>query len=130
MKKCRNGWHLYDGRGWGGICSYCILNLNHPTLRRANEFLRSARMEHGDRTLSDLPEARRSMPMRSRQRLAADYKQAASLLKEDLVWSGDFDGIRIDLADMIERFVVADIYPEPMTEIVQKLIADENDLSI
>lgn len=68
--------------------------------------------------------------MRSRQRLAADYKQAASLLKEDLVWSGDFDSIRMDLAAMIERFVVADIYPEPMTEIVQKLIADENDLSI
>ena len=68
--------------------------------------------------------------MRSKRRLNADYRQAAGLLKDDLVWSGDFDNIRLDLMELIERFVQADIYPEPMTEIVQKLIADENDLSI
>lgn len=72
--------------------------------------------------------------MRSRQRIKernfADYKQAASLLRHDLVWSNDFDDIRLDLADLIQRFVDAEIYPEPMTEIVQKLIAVENDLSI
>jgi hypothetical protein len=70
------------------------------------------------------------MPMRQRQRLEADYKQAASLLKDDLVWSGDFDNIRYDLMELIQRFVEAEMYPEPMTAIVQKLIADENDLSI
>jgi hypothetical protein len=68
--------------------------------------------------------------MRSRQRLNADYKQAAALLKDDLVWSGDFDNIRTDLMELIERFVASEIYPEPMTAIVQKLIADENDLSV
>lgn len=68
--------------------------------------------------------------MRSKRRLNADYKQAAGLLKDDLVWSGDFDNIRMDLMEMIERFAEADLYPEPMTQIVHKLIADENDLSI
>ena len=68
--------------------------------------------------------------MRSKRRLNADYNQAASLLKDDLVWSGDFDNIRMDLMELIERIIKAEIYPEPMTAIVQKLIAEENDLSI
>jgi hypothetical protein len=68
--------------------------------------------------------------MRQRKRLEADYKQAAWLLKDDLVWSGDFDNIRLDLVELIERFIASEVYPEPMTEIVQKLIATENDLSI
>lgn len=68
--------------------------------------------------------------MRRNNRLYADYKQAASLLKDDLVWSGDFENIRYDLMELIERFVSSEIYPEPMTAIVQKLIADENDLSV
>ena len=68
--------------------------------------------------------------MRSKRRLNADYNQAASLLKDDLVWSGDFDNIRMDLMELIERFIRAEIYPEPMTALVQKLIAEENDLSI
>ena len=68
--------------------------------------------------------------MRRSSRLYADYKQAASLLKDDLVWSGDFENIRYDLMELIERFVSSEIYPEPMTAIVQKLIADENDLSV
>ena len=32
--------------------------------------------------------------------------------------------------ELIERFIRAEIYPEPMTALVQKLIAEENDLSI
>jgi hypothetical protein len=68
--------------------------------------------------------------VRRNNRLYADYKQAASLLKDDLVWSGDFENIRYDLMELIERFVSSEIYPEPMTAIVQKLIADENDLSV
>jgi spore coat polysaccharide biosynthesis protein SpsF (cytidylyltransferase family) len=73
------------------------------------------------------------MPMRSRidkTRLYTDYRQAAGMLRHDLVWSDDFEVIRGDLADLIQRFIDSDIYPEPMTAIVQKLIADENDLSI
>ena len=68
--------------------------------------------------------------MRPRQRLEADYRQAASLLKDDLVWSGDFDNIRMDLHDLIEFYASANYYPWAMTNIVQKLIAEENDLSI
>jgi len=68
--------------------------------------------------------------MRSKRRLNADYNQAASLLKDDLVWSGDFDNIRMDLHDLIVFYAAANYYPWAMTNIVQKLIAEENDLSI
>ena len=69
--------------------------------------------------------------MRSRKtRLRADYKQAAALLADDLVWSGDFDNIRLDLMEIIHSHVRDDFYPLAMNELVQKLIADENDLSI
>ena len=65
-----------------------------------------------------------------RSRLEADYKQAASLLKDDLVWSGDFENIRLELLELIERYIQVQLYPENITAIVQKLIAEENDLSI
>ena len=68
--------------------------------------------------------------MRSRQRLNADYKQAAGLLRHDLVWSADFDAIRLALADLIQFHADADYPPSALTEIVRQLIADENDLSI
>jgi hypothetical protein len=69
--------------------------------------------------------------MRPRQaRLRADYKQAAALLADDLVWSGDFENIRVDLMEIILSHVKADYYPLPMNELVQKLIATENDLTI
>jgi hypothetical protein len=74
------------------------------------------------------------MRLRSRsvstERLYADYKQAASLLKEDLVWSGDFDNIRFDLMELIQYHAEMKVYPAALTDIVQKLIADENDLSV
>jgi len=65
-----------------------------------------------------------------RPRLDADYRQAASLLKDDLVWSGDFENIRLELLELIERYIQVRLYPENITAIVQKLIAEENDLSI
>ena len=72
--------------------------------------------------------------MRSRQvskdRNFANYKQAVWLLSDDLVWSGDFDNIRLDLMELIDWHARNAIYPEALSEIVQKLIADENDLSI
>jgi hypothetical protein len=68
--------------------------------------------------------------MSMRPRLDADYRQAASLLKDDLVWSGDFENIRLELLELIERYIQVRLYPENITAIVQKLIAEENDLSI
>jgi hypothetical protein len=68
--------------------------------------------------------------VRSTRRLNTDYKQAAALLKDDLVWSGDFDNIRMDLHDLIEFYAKAEYYPSALTGIVDKLIAEENDLSI
>lgn len=64
------------------------------------------------------------------ERLYADYKQASALLKEDLVWSGDFENIRLDLMEMIDSAANQKIFTPHLTEIVQKLIAEENDLSI
>ena len=65
-----------------------------------------------------------------RHRLATDYRQAVSLLKDDLVWSGDFDNIRHDLMELITQHADDGIFPQTLTNIVQKLIAEENDLSI
>ena len=68
--------------------------------------------------------------MRSRQRLNADYKQAAGLLRHDLVWSSDFDAIRLALADLIDLHADANYHPSALTEIIDQLIATENDLTI
>ena len=73
------------------------------------------------------------MPMRSRispNRNYADYKQAAGLLRHDLVWSNDFDAIRLPLADLIDFHADAEYHPSALTDIVRNLIATENDLSI
>jgi len=69
-------------------------------------------------------------PRLSVERLYADYRQAAALLKDDLVWSGDFDNIRFDLMELIEYHADIKVYPAALTDIVQTLIADENDLSV
>lgn len=60
----------------------------------------------------------------------ADYKQASALLAEDLVWSSDFESIRLDLARLINLYATLEEYPIYLTNIVQSLIADENDLTI
>lgn len=65
-----------------------------------------------------------------KRRLHADYKQAAGLLRHDLVWSADFDAIRLPLADLIHFYASANYYPSALTEIVQNLIATENDITI
>lgn len=64
------------------------------------------------------------------ERLYADYKQAAGLLRHDLVWSSDFDAIRLELANLIQDNANTGVYPEALTSIVQTLISAENDLSI
>lgn len=68
--------------------------------------------------------------MRRREiRLYTDYKQAVALLRDNhLVWSSDFDAIRLDLADLIDS--CSSSWPPSLTEIVQTLISTENDLSI
>jgi hypothetical protein len=73
------------------------------------------------------------VPMRSRinrDRHYADYKQAVGLLRHDLVWSEDFDAIRLDLANLIELHADAEYHPSVINEIVRKLIATDNDLTI
>ena len=67
-----------------------------------------------------------------RARLIADFKQAASLLRDkNLVWSADLDCIREDLALYIESAIISgQMENGALQRIVQTLLADENDLSI
>jgi len=65
-----------------------------------------------------------------RNRHYANYKQAVGLLRHDLVWSSDLEAIRLPLADLIEFHADAQYHPSALTDIVEKLIATENDLTI
>ena len=71
-----------------------------------------------------------SMRLRGLDRLRADYRQASGLLRHDLVWSDDFESIRLHLADLIDLQADLRVYPAPLTDLVQELISIENDLSI
>lgn len=65
------------------------------------------------------------------QRIQDDFRQAAGLLRHDLVWDADFEAIRLDLAEIIERRADLGVSNEqPMIDMVQKIIATENDLSV
>lgn len=78
-----------------------------------------------------VPRTNMEVPMRSKlNRDYADYRQAAGLLRHDLVWSADFDAIRIDLARLIENNAALGFYPNELTDIVQTLISTDNDLTI
>jgi hypothetical protein len=72
------------------------------------------------------------MATRRELRIAADFKQAAGLLRDpNLVWSSDLDSIRGDLARYLESATVDHTWQNlTLQRIVQSLIADENDLSI
>ena len=65
-------------------------------------------------------------------RLIADFRQAAALLRDkNLVWSADLDCIREDLAAYIENKSMLGSSNNPhLIAVVQRLLADENDLSI
>jgi hypothetical protein len=65
-------------------------------------------------------------------RVIADFKQAIALLRDNnLVWSSDFDDIRLRLADLLTAKVSLGASNHPaIIELVQTLIAEENDLSI
>ena len=65
------------------------------------------------------------------QRIQDDFRQAAGLLRHDLVWSEDFEAIRLDLADYLDSQSNAGVANHAtLITLVQKLIATENDLSI
>jgi len=65
-------------------------------------------------------------------RLMNDFKQAIGLLRDkNLVWSSEFDDIRLALADIIENKVELGKANDPaLIELVQILISEENDLSV
>ena len=62
----------------------------------------------------------------------ADYRQAAGLLLDkNLEWSADMEAIRVDLGIYIMRMADrGDFADFNILAIVQRLIADENDMSI
>ena len=66
------------------------------------------------------------------ERIYADFRQAASLLKDkNLVWSADLDSIREELAAYIEAKATLGSANNPhLIAVVQRLISVENDLSI
>ena len=65
------------------------------------------------------------------QRINDDFRQAAGLLRHDLVWSADFEAIRLDLADYLDTKSVLGVGNSlSLIKVVQHLIATENDLSI
>lgn len=66
------------------------------------------------------------------ERVYADFKQAAALLRDkNLVWSADLDSIREDLAEYIETKAGLGVGNNPhLIAVVQRLLADENDLSV
>lgn len=65
-------------------------------------------------------------------RVYADFRQAASLLRDkNLVWSADLDSIREELADYLDAKAGLGSGNNPhLIAVVQRLLADENDLSI
>lgn len=66
------------------------------------------------------------------ERVTADFRQAAALLRDkNLVWSADLDSIREDLAEYLETKATLGSANNPhLVAVVQRLLADENDLSI
>ena len=91
--------------------------------------------------MSDLPQTTRQMPLRRKgrrmslrkehQRIQDDFRQAAGLLRHDLVWDADFEAIRSDLADYLDsRSNEGVANHATLVTLVRKLIATENDMSI
>lgn len=71
--------------------------------------------------------------MRSRRenRMAQnDCLNAASFLRQDLVWSSDFDNIRIYLADLL-RAEGREVSPDPVAvKIARTIMEDEYDITV
>lgn len=75
---------------------------------------------------------RKEIRKRTNERLYADFKQAAALLDDDnLVWDGDLDAIRRDLARYISaKAALGASNNAHLINLVQTVIAEENDISI
>lgn len=69
---------------------------------------------------------------KTEERQRADFRQAAGLLRDDLIWSDDFETIRVDLLTLIDDYIHIGVIfaPEPLDRIVQSLISTENDLTV
>ena len=91
--------------------------------------------------MPNLPKTPKQMSMRhergimslrkEHQRIQDDFRQAAGLLRHDLVWSADFEAIRSDLADYLDMKSVLGVGNSlSLVKVVQHLIATENDMSI
>lgn len=65
------------------------------------------------------------------ERIYADFRQAAALLRDkNLVWSADLDCIREELAEYLEvRAQFGASNNLHLIAVVQRLLADENDLT-
>ena len=65
------------------------------------------------------------------QKVTNDFKQAAGLLRHDLVWSADLESIRLDLAEYLEVKAGLGLANHPsLINIAKKLIATENNFTI
>lgn len=63
--------------------------------------------------------------------VSADFLQAAGLLEADLVWSPDFESLREPLGGYLRAHSILGKGNHPLLiEIVNRLLADENDLGI
>jgi hypothetical protein len=64
-------------------------------------------------------------------RVTTDFLQAAGLLEADLIWSDDFEAIRLDLATYLRsKAALATANHPSLISLVQHLLADENDLTV
>lgn len=62
----------------------------------------------------------------------ANYAQAIALLKDDkLVWSSDFDSVRLLIADVLDEHLIdSDFSYGTLNYLAEKLLEEENDLTI
>ena len=68
---------------------------------------------------------------REHRRIEDNFKQAAGLLRHDLVWSDDFESIRLDLADFIQAQAPnGAANSQALLKVVDGLLATENDMSV
>jgi hypothetical protein len=61
-----------------------------------------------------------------------NYRQVIDLLKDDkLVWSSDFDSIRVLLADVFDEHLIESNFSfSTLNYLAEKLLEEENDLTI
>jgi hypothetical protein len=61
-----------------------------------------------------------------------NYRQVIELLKDDkLVWSPDFDAIRVLLADVFDEHLIDGNFSfGTLNYLAEKLLEDENDLTV